>query len=56
MTTRFAPTTPVAPSFATAFHKAWLKVSAYCVMLVEVFAEAKAMARAAQARRRFVEE
>jgi hypothetical protein len=55
MTTRLAPTAPVSSALLLAGYQAWQKTAAYLVLLAEVFAEAKAQARAAQARGIFIE-
>lgn len=55
MATRFAPAAPVSSVIFHAAHTAWKKTVAYLVLLAEVFAEAKAQARAAQARGTFIE-
>ena len=56
MTTRFAQTTPVSAGFLAGLHQTGLKVAGYFVLLREVFAEAQAEARAAQARWHFIAE
>jgi len=55
MATRLAYTAPVSLGIFAAGYKAWQKVAAYLALLAEVFAEAKALARAAQARGVFIE-
>lgn len=56
MATHFAQTAPVSTGFLTGLHQAGLKVAAFFVLMAEVFAEAQALARAAHARHRFIEE
>jgi hypothetical protein len=55
MTTRIAHTAPVSSGLLIAGYQAWQKAAAYLALLAEVFAEAKAQARAAQARGIFIE-
>jgi predicted lipoprotein len=56
MTTRITHSVPVVSGFAVAGYQAWHKGAAYLAMLGEAFAEAKAQARAAQARYAFISE
>lgn len=56
MATRLAATAPLAFGLLSSGYRIWQKVVAYVGLLAEVLAEAKAEARAAQARGVFVED
>jgi hypothetical protein len=56
MTTRIAQSAPLSSGLVAAGYQAWVKAAAYLALLGEAFAEAKAQARAAQARYAFISE